>query len=163
MKRLSFLLLALLGLLATATAVSAHAELVSAEPAPGASLAQAPTQFTLTFSEPLQMGSSLLLTTADFTTIPIATQLHPDAPNTLLGDNVPSLAPGIYTMQWLIISSDGHSQTGSYQFLIGGTMLTSLALAESAAFNPPAIAAWLMIALALGTPIVVRFLFLRRR
>ena len=145
------------------TAVVAHAELVSAVPAPGATVAQSPTQLTLQFNEPVQWGSSLLLLTENFTTIPLATEVLADAPNTLLGDNVPALAPGVYTVQWLIISSDGHNQTGSYQFRIGGTMLTSLALSSAEAFNPPAWAAWLMIALALGSPIAVRMIFLRRR
>lgn len=143
--------------------VFAHAELLAASPAPGAQLAALPSEMRLVFSEPVSAGSTFLLMTADFRAIPLPVYTPPDAPNTLLVDNLPSLAPDIYTVQWLIISSDGHSQTGSYQFGLGdSTMLTSLTLAESAAFNPPALMAWLMIALALGSAAAVRYWLMKK-
>ena len=49
----------LLAVLATPNQAFAHAALIKAEPADGAVLAQAPTQFSLTFSEPV---SPLVLT-----------------------------------------------------------------------------------------------------
>lgn len=69
--RFAALVVLLAGLLLVfhAGIVYAHAELVGAEPAPGAAMAGAPEEIRLTFSEPVTDGSRVTLLTADFLSI----------------------------------------------------------------------------------------------
>lgn len=157
MKKLLFILFSALLLWPTAV-VMAHADLQEATPAPGANLAQSPAEIRLVFNEPVGEGSGMTLLAADFTAVSLPTAVPADAPNTLLADNVPQLAAGVYTVQWQILSEDGHSQTGSYQFAIGDTMLASMPLAEAAnSFNPPGAVGWFMLILALALPLALRY------
>ena len=55
------LLLCLLILSAAAHPAAAHTELVNADPAPGAQLAESPTEIRLTFSEPAGAASQIVL------------------------------------------------------------------------------------------------------
>lgn len=103
----------------TAAPVYAHAALVSAEPAPGATVA-AVTEIRLTFSEPLAPGSTFTLFTDGFRAVPgIAPQV---AGNEIWAALTEPLPPGTYTVQWKAISSTaehtGHTVEGSYQFSV---------------------------------------------
>lgn len=98
---------------------AAHSDLVAAEPEPGAQLAESPAEIRLTFSEPVAPTSQIALLTDTFQPVEgLVGQYdtaHPDQVYTPL----PELAPGIYTVQWVAASADGHEISGSYSFSVG--------------------------------------------
>jgi copper transport protein len=104
-----------------ASPASAHANLVGAEPAPGASLPQAPGAVVLHFSETVDHSRSTLTVTGpggrDATAGP--TQAVPNDRRALrrpLGVE----RPGRYDVTWTSVSvDDGHVETGRYSFGIG--------------------------------------------
>jgi methionine-rich copper-binding protein CopC len=105
-------------LLAIARPVLAHAELEAADPPFGAQLVEPPAEIRLTFSEPLQEGSTFSLFGEGFLAIAgLTVHINPEAPRELMS-TVPPLEPGLYTVQWTAVGGDGHSLTGSYNFTI---------------------------------------------
>lgn len=123
MRRLGLIVLVLWGTAVAAPRVLAHAELVSAEPAPGSSV-ETLTEIRLVFSEPVGADSRIELL-QDFVT---AAELQPvldlnDA--TVLRAAVPPLPDGVYTVQWRITSSDGHPISGSYSLGLNSTLASA--------------------------------------
>ena len=117
--RLAIGLLAAIMLLAVISAPNqafAHAALVTADPADGMVLGQSPTQFSLTFSEPV---SPLVLTLVrpDGTPVPLTSFRLSD--QTVEIDNPRALGPGTHVLSWRVISADGHPVGGSVMFSIG--------------------------------------------
>ena len=104
----------LLALLLPGAIAEAHAELVKAEPEPGAVASPGIKEIRLTFNEPLVEGSTITLFAEGFQTIPgIQAQLG----GAELFAPIPGpLDPGLYTVQWAAVSDDGHRVEGSYQF-----------------------------------------------
>ena len=101
--------------------VMAHAELVSADPAPGATLEAAPAEIRLTFSEPLEAGSTVILFGEEFQAVSgVSFMVDPGAPEQLVAFP-PVLAPGIYTVQWKAATKDAHEVSGSYSFSVATT------------------------------------------
>jgi copper transport protein len=111
--------LVLLVLLLPAIA-SAHAELVTSEPAADAVLARPPERVRLSFSEPIE---------PDFFTLEVyaANQTRVDRNDARVPpDNVASLEvtlsdlrPGAYTVVWRVLSIDGHVVRGTFSFSVG--------------------------------------------
>lgn len=99
------------------TAVThAHAELLTAVPAPGSVVTNSPAEISLTFSEPISEDSTILLFTEDFQPVAgIEAQVAETNPQMLV-ITVPPLTPGDYTVQWTAVSTDGHPTSGSYTF-----------------------------------------------
>jgi methionine-rich copper-binding protein CopC len=96
----------------------AHAMLVSAYPAPGASLTATPVEIRLTFSERIGAGSSVLLFGPQFRAIAgVTSGPDPAAPEQLRAFP-PQLPPDTYTVEWRAVSVDGHDVSGSYAFAI---------------------------------------------
>ncbi len=99
-------------------AAEAHAELVSAYPPPGATLASTPPEIRLTFSERIGAGSGIQLYGPLFRAVSgVPSGVDPAAPEQLRAFP-PELAPDTYTVEWRAISADGHEVTGSYAFAI---------------------------------------------
>lgn len=95
----------------------AHARLVSATPAAGATVA-APRVITLTFSErmvPAFSGFDVVNTAG--TVIPVQTRVSADG-KTLSGAPARALPAGAYTVNWRVASSDGHRMTGTTAFVV---------------------------------------------
>ena len=108
-------------MLVVAAPANAHAALVSASPAPGASLPQAPGAVVLRFSEAIDLRTSTIAVTdaseIDATSGPTAA-VSGDARS--IQRPLGLLQPGRYTVRWTSVSSDdGHIETGSYSFAIG--------------------------------------------
>ncbi|WP_420628084.1 copper resistance CopC family protein [Candidatus Leptofilum sp.] len=96
--------------------VFAHAELVSAMPEPGSTIAEL-TELRLTFSEPIGLNGQIQLH-QNFIS---AADLQPVVENeSELVTAVPPLPDGVYTVQWSVISADGHPIRGSYSLGIDG-------------------------------------------
>ena len=106
---LALFILALVGL-----PVQAHSELLSSRPAPGEVLPISPPIVTLTFNEPVGSGT-IDIFGADFNRIHGVELAEPDMPEELTAD-LPELPVGIYTVQWSVVSEDGHEISGSYEF-----------------------------------------------
>ncbi|MCA9986418.1 MAG: copper resistance protein CopC [Anaerolineales bacterium] len=106
----------------------AHADLVTASPAPGAILTESPAQVSLTFSESVANGT-IDLFEADFSRVAGVEPAEAGAAEGLAA-NLPELPVGIYTVQWAVVSDDGHSVSGSYAFEVrapaGGGLATWL-------------------------------------
>lgn len=105
-------------LLATVQLTYAHATLTQAQPAPGAQLAQPPTEIRLVFNEPVTADSTITLFTPNFQTISgLTTQLDPAGVGEVF-TTLPPLEPNEYTVQWTAVSADRHQISGSYTFTV---------------------------------------------
>ena len=113
-----FAVAALVGL-GLASPALAHAHLQSATPAEGSTVATAPTEIDLTFSEAVE----LKFTGVDMTG-PGKAVVKTGAATLAAGNRtlkVPlegTLAAGVYTVAWHALSSDGHKTKGSYSFTL---------------------------------------------
>jgi methionine-rich copper-binding protein CopC len=95
----------------------AHARLVSATPATGATVA-APRSISLTFSERMAPAfSGFDVANAQGTVIPVQARVSKDG-KTLSGAPRTALAAGAYTVNWRVASPDGHRMTGSTTFIV---------------------------------------------
>jgi len=119
-------------------AAEAHAMLVAAYPAPGATLDATPLEIRLTFSERIGPGSTLQLFGPQFRAVSgVQSGLDPAAPE-LLRAIPPQLPPDTYTVEWSVVSLDGHQVSGSYQFAVKSPSAAAPAVAAV-----PASAPWL--------------------
>ena len=122
--RRAFAVLALIviGLALGAAPAFGHANLVSSDPKSGATLATAPTHITLTFSERVDVGLSLVsvLNTS-------GADIHAGAAAAVSGQpreltvSLPARLPdGVYTVNWRAVSSDdGHITADAFAFGVG--------------------------------------------
>lgn len=132
MKRAPALVLALLiaafAVLGWAAPASAHATLVSTDPAEGAVLATAPAEVTFTFDEPVQLVPDGLLA---FDASGERVDIDPSASGVVVTGELPGdLDDGTYVLTWRVVSADGHPIAGSLTFHVG---------APSAKVEPPRI------------------------
>jgi len=104
----------------------AHAALVRADPAPDAILDRAPSAVYTWFSQPLSAGSRLSIFDAQFQTMDKADTVIDDHDSTLMHVDVTDLGPGRYTVNWQAVAIDGHSATGSYDFVVRDTTTITL-------------------------------------
>lgn len=140
-------------------AVLAHDDIVVSDPPAGGSLAPGQTEISITFTGPPGEGSGLTLLGPNFEQIPLEARIEGDR---LIG-TLPALAGGEYVVQWLVISVDGHALNGSYVIQTSGeSAMFAILASESTAFNPPDIAGWIMIALALGSALAM-WLWMRQQ
>lgn len=111
------LLLAAVAVVGWAAPASAHATLVSSDPAEGAVLATSPDQVTFTFDEPVQLVPDGLLA-FDATGEPV--DLEASASGEVVEGDLPEgLADGSYVITWRVVSADGHPIVGSLTFHVG--------------------------------------------
>lgn len=112
MKRLWLILLVLAGTAVFTPRVLAHAELVSASPTPGSSVEML-RELRLTFSEPIEANGRIDLMQDFVPAAELTPTVDPQNANELV-TAVPPLPDGVYTVQWTVTSTDGHSISGSY-------------------------------------------------
>lgn len=94
-----------------------HATLIESDPAPGSEISSSPYNMRLTFSEPAGPGSTITLFDRAFATIDVLTEMD-DEQTDSLSAQIPALEPGVYTVQWLVLSQDGHPQSGTFEFSV---------------------------------------------
>ncbi|WP_436699364.1 copper resistance CopC/CopD family protein [Nocardioides sp. BYT-33-1] len=103
--------------LATAGPASAHATLVSTDPAEGTVLAEAPSSVTFTFDEPVQLVPDGLLA---FDAEGQRVDVEPSAKGAEVTGRLPGdLGDGTYVVTWRAVSADGHPIAGSLTFHVG--------------------------------------------
>lgn len=140
------LALAIVCLLLMTSPAGAHAELRTANPAPGATLRRSPETIQLTFSEPLGPTSTFTLYGQGFQAVAGVEPVLSGQDGNQLTASIPPMAAGTYTVQWNVTGVDGHAASGSYAFAV-----------ESGTDVP--IAAWLVAGgalLALATIVIGR-------
>jgi methionine-rich copper-binding protein CopC len=103
-----------------ATTASAHDYLVSSSPADGSTVTSAPGSVTLTFND-VVLSTPGGTSTAVLVTGPDKDESHHEvsAPQVSGRDVVTDVSlqgPGTYTVQWRIVSADGHPVEGSLSF-----------------------------------------------
>lgn len=114
---LAVVLVAAAAVVGLATPASAHATLVSTDPAEGAVLPTAPGGVTFTFDEPVQLVPKGLLAfdasgdPVDIEASASGTEVEGDLPN--------GLDDGTYVVTWRVVSADGHPIAGSLTFHVG--------------------------------------------
>lgn len=121
-----------------AAPASAHDELVSADPAADAVLAEAPEQLTLTFSSNLlsideaSSGTAIVVSDEEGTDwVDGAPTVQADTVSVPLKAGIPN---GAYRVTWQVVSSDGHPTSGEYAFSVDAAEATpSAEPSESAA------------------------------
>jgi copper resistance protein C len=110
---LSLLLVALGGV-----AAHAHAILEHASPLVGSTVAAAPREVTLSFTQNLEPAfSSVQVTDAKGARVD---QGKPQISGGTMHVGLKSLAPGTYKVHWRALSVDAHTTQGSFSFHVGG-------------------------------------------
>jgi copper transport protein len=124
--RLAAGIAALLSVFCFATGALAHAALVSAEPADGSVVAQAPKIAQLRFNEDVTPAAVSLID-AEGTTREVS--FRPDGQSILvtLPDHLPR---GTQVLSYRVVSEDGHPVAGSLMFSVGAATRTTAAPAE---------------------------------
>jgi methionine-rich copper-binding protein CopC len=105
----------------SAGAASAHAHLDHADPRAGSSLASAPRQISLWFTQNLEPAFSNI-EVRDSNGIRVdqgQARLDPSNPK-LLQIELKALSPGTYKVLWHVLSVDTHTTEGQFTFRVGG-------------------------------------------
>lgn len=102
-----------------AAPASAHDQLVSSSPQSGDELAESPAELRLTYSaEILEVGSEVILHDAAGEAVPTPAPTVSGTDVTIeLADPLPG---GAYTLDWRVVSSDGHPISGAVPFTVAG-------------------------------------------
>jgi copper transport protein len=99
---------------------SAHAELLTSDPQPGAVLDAAPTHVTLTFNEHVEISlGAIRLFDGTGNSIDISAARHPNGKGEVVEIDLPSLANGSYVVDWRVVSADSHPVHAAFTFQIG--------------------------------------------
>lgn len=124
LRRLTVLLgLSAVWLVSLCVPALAHAQFVSAEPARGAELQQAPEQVRIRFSEPVE---------AEFSPIEVSNsqgervdqdnaRIDPEDARVVVEDLNSDLPEGTYTVEWRVTSLDGHVIDDTFKFNVVST------------------------------------------
>jgi copper resistance protein C len=108
------MLLAVLG----NAAAHAHAMLDRASPAVGSTVASAPREVALTFTQNLEAGfSSVQVTDGNGGRVD---QGRPQISGNTMRVGLRSLSAGTYRVRWHVLSVDTHRTEGSFTFTVGG-------------------------------------------
>jgi copper resistance protein C len=101
---------------AAPTATVAHSILLDAAPAAGAHVS-APRQVALRFNNRVEKAlCALQLVAPGGETRPLA--ITADGAVDRLAAPLPALAPGVYRLEWRVLSTDGHVVSGGYSFTV---------------------------------------------
>ncbi|MDO3411766.1 copper resistance protein CopC [Saccharibacillus sp. CPCC 101409] len=100
---------------------SAHATLVSSNPADQASAAEMPQTIELTYNEPIQGEFlSIEVTNTSGDKMPVGeAAVSPDDSHVVQAPTEGEFPDGVYTLNWRVVSADGHPIRGTLRFGIG--------------------------------------------
>ncbi|KAA1179856.1 copper homeostasis periplasmic binding protein CopC [Rhizobium tropici] len=97
----------------------AHAHLKSAVPAADGTVKTAPSELDLTFTEGLNLKfSGIKVTGPDKAAVKTGEGTLMNGDTTLMVPVSDKLAPGKYTVEWHVLSTDGHKTNGTYSFTV---------------------------------------------
>ncbi|MGA5276031.1 copper resistance protein CopC [Streptomyces cellulosae] len=128
-RTLVLLILAVAGaLLAGAAPASAHAALTGSDPAQGAVVGTAPSQVSLTFSEPVAVGDdSVRVLDPKGERVDKGEPANPGG-TTYSVRLVSGLPDGTYTVAYQVVSADSHPVAGAFTFSIGAPSETTVSV-----------------------------------
>lgn len=134
----SLLVLGAVATLGLAAPAQAHDVLEGSEPAAGSTVATAPDEMVLTYSDTIQqVGGKVSVTGPDGA---VVAEGEPTVAGTVASLDLPDdLAPGQYTATWRVVSSDGHPISGTTAFTLAGDQspaASGTASSESATSSP---------------------------
>ncbi|HZR53194.1 MAG TPA: copper resistance protein CopC [Streptosporangiaceae bacterium] len=122
---LAALVLAGMGLLATAPAALAHATLESTSPADGTVVRTAPATVTATFDEQVGVSTdSLRVFAPDGREVDNGQTTHGSVPQQITVGLQTGLGRGTYTVAWHVVSADSHHVQGAFTFSVGAPSST---------------------------------------
>ena len=102
------------------SAAFAHAHLVRATPPDGSTVKTAPTEVTLKFNERLEPTfSSAIIRDAAGKQVEKADGHVDKSDRTVVRVSLPPLEPGVYTVEWRVMSADTHKVNGNFTFRVG--------------------------------------------
>ncbi|WP_244792933.1 copper resistance protein CopC [Streptomyces sp. BJ20] len=141
-RTLVLLILAVAGaLLAGAAPASAHAALTGSDPAQGAVVDTAPSQVSLTFSEPIAVGDdSVRVLDPKGERVDKGDPANPSG-TTYSVRLVSGLPDGTYTVAYQVVSADSHPVAGAFTFSIGAPSETTVSV--SAQGSDDGLVGWL--------------------
>ncbi|MFI1914524.1 copper resistance protein CopC [Nocardia sp. NPDC020380] len=160
--------LALLALWCGSATASAHAVLVSSDPAYGSTITHEPDRVSLTFDEPVTAAQdAVTISDADGQRVDTGGTTTADGGRTVQRHLRAGLPDGTYLLGWSLLSADGHLVSGSIVFGIG----VPPDLCVSVAHPDPLVAAldtivrlltglgYAGLALAVGIPVAARLIW----
>ena len=107
-------------LVAMAGPVAAHASVLSTTPADGQSVADSPSEFSATFSEPVDIAlGGLTVLDGEGSRVDDGDTTSEDGGRVLRVPLEADLSDGTYVGTWRVVSTDGHAITGSVLFAVG--------------------------------------------
>src|SRR6516165_8447710 len=116
--RLHLLILSLLAMTFGNVAAHAHAMLDRVSPSVGSTVASAPREVSLTFTQNLESAfGSVQVTGANGARVD---QGKPQISGNTMRVSLKSLSPGTYRVRWHVLSVDTHKTDGSFTFTVGG-------------------------------------------
>jgi len=114
-----FTALLLVALLCTAGRALAHAHLTDSLPPDKATVAAAPAEIDLHFSEELNIKfSDAKITGPGKASVKTGAPVLVDEGKTLKVPLSEPLGPGAYSVDWRVLSTDGHKSNGNYSFTV---------------------------------------------
>ena len=120
MKRFILIMTALPVLLLASAPARAHAHLDHAIPAIGSTVAQAPKEVVLSFTETLEPAfSTIEVRDADGAPMQAGKATVDAANRTQLRVPLKTLPPGTYKVIWRVLSVDTHRTQGDFSFRVG--------------------------------------------
>jgi copper resistance protein C len=119
-KQLVPFVIAVLGVIAAAVRVEAHAFLLRAEPRVGSKVNKAPTEVRVSFSEAVRAGASSVKVFDASGKQVDRKNTHSDRANraVLCVSLIPALPAGSYKVIWRVTSMDTHVTDGNFHFQI---------------------------------------------
>jgi methionine-rich copper-binding protein CopC len=113
-------LLSIMLLLAGEPAASAHAQLRSAMPAAGATVASSPAEVLVNFSETLEAAFSTVIVRDAVGKRVDKADTHLDSKDRkAMRVSLPPLTHGIYIVEWRALTTDTHRTEGAFIFRVG--------------------------------------------
>lgn len=110
----------LIVVLAPATSVSAHSELLRSEPAASSVLTESPTEIVLYFDESIEPVFASVHILDSTGLIVLDSDPHRDsADHSIIRTSLPAFGDGTYVVVWRVTAADGHPVQGAFPFYIG--------------------------------------------
>ena len=107
-------------LVASAGPAAAHASVLSTTPADSQSVTESPGEFSVTFSEPVDIElGGLTVLDGEGSRVDDGDTTSEDGARVLTVALEPDLGDGTYVGTWRVVSTDGHAITGSVLFAVG--------------------------------------------
>ncbi len=120
--RLALVFVAFLTVLAPAQIASAHAILLTSEPAPSAVLDQSPTEIALFFNESVDtVFGKIRILDSSGNVVQTVKPVRDASSQSIVRAPIESLKEGTYVVVWRVASADSHPVQGSFTFQIGNT------------------------------------------